>query len=151
MPTQRVLNLPKDGANLAWAFIGDLLITFSVPGEMTDTRMSELIQDVKAHAPKYVLGTGIGKASVNSLQRKMAADVFKGMTAIATVFDDRLTRGIMTALGWLGLGIKSYDWASVREAIEQLRVPNVSVDDAMQTHSELRALMEKRMSSIAGT
>jgi hypothetical protein len=131
-------NLAKDESNVSWVFADKLMITFSGEGTVTDIRLDELVKEALANKIEFVLGTGIGRGSMSSTQRKKSAEVFRGLTRIATVYDDRLTRGIVTALGWLGLNIRSYDWTDLTAAIDYLNVPGLDKEDISRFALRLR-------------
>lgn len=131
-------NLAKDESNVSWVFADRLMITFSGDGTVTDARLDELVRDALAHKIEFVLGTGIGRGTMSSTQRKKSAEVFRGLTRIATVYDDRLTRGIVTALGWLGLNIRSFDWSDLQGALDYLNAPGLDKQEISRFVIRLR-------------
>jgi len=60
---------------------------------------------------------------MDSLQRKQASTVFGSMTRVAAILDDRVSRGMITALGWLGMNIKAFTWDDAKKAISYLDTP----------------------------
>jgi hypothetical protein len=131
------MNVPTDGSNFSWVFVGETLIVFTAPGVLKDERLDLLLREVKEHPVKYGIGASIGKGEMTSLQRKKSADVFSGVRLVG-ILDDRLTRGIMTALGWLGMNIKGFEWEYARDAIVHLGIPNVDPDELLSVIYELR-------------
>ncbi|MCA9653341.1 MAG: hypothetical protein H6712_34535 [Myxococcales bacterium] len=124
---------------MSWAFIGDLLIVFNSPGELTDKRLGELIRAVSEYPVKlkYGIGANIGRGQMTSVQRKRSSEVFSGVRLVSIV-DDRITRGIVTALGWLGMNIKGFDWDHAKDAIEYLGIPGSDPDALLKVVEELR-------------
>jgi hypothetical protein len=139
MASEPYINLSRGRSNSSWAFIGDLFILYSCTGDLSDERLAEMSRECLARRIKYALGTGIGRGGLTSVQRKQAAETFKGLTRIATVYDDRMTRGIITALGWLGLNIKSFDWPQLDAAIAYLSVPNIPPEQIVNVLDHLKA------------
>jgi hypothetical protein len=75
--------------------------------------------------------------SISSTQRKGASDAVKSRNLLVIVLtDSRITRGVVTALNWLGANIGAYLWASLNAALKSLEVdPKVE--------EELRAMVEQ--------
>lgn len=79
----------------------------------------------------------------NSLQRgqveaALAADRFKGKTAVVTL--SSLARGIVTALSWFTPNIKAFSTIQIPAALDYLGVPKDEHDNVMK---ELKALRMK--------
>ncbi len=132
------LNLPLDGSNLGWTFVGNLMIAFTKVGGLQDSRLLELAEAANTFQASVALGLGIGRSTLTSVQRKKSAELFGGFDRMATVYDDRITRGIITALSWLGMNVSSFDWNRLRDAVEYLNPTGVEVDDVIAISEELR-------------
>jgi hypothetical protein len=105
--------------SVSWAYSGDVLIAFNRPEPIPDELFEEFVSSVNRQAPAKLLATSIGPAAIASHQRKRFAELFRH-TKVATISDHRITRGIITAMGWLGLQIRAFGWDRLREGIEYL-------------------------------
>jgi hypothetical protein len=63
---------------------------------------------------------------ITATQRKAAADVMtaKSLNSVV-VTSNRLTRGILTALSWLGAKVKGFNWDTLESALELIDDPSV--------------------------
>lgn len=121
----------------SWAFIGDrVLISLTQAGSISEARWKQFLDDFRASGVTHVLGTSVGSVDVNSVQRKSVSELLKGKR-IAVVTDHRIARGIVTALGWLGLDIKSFDWPSLSTAVDYLGVPGLATKDIVEVVAKL--------------
>ena len=137
-----VYNVSKNNTEpLCWAVVEDLLITLNRPGTLTDQRLDELLTERNQKNFNWALGLSIGQVTLNSVQRKRSVDAFSNLTRVAVIVEDRLTRGIVTALGWLGLGnMKSFLWEDLEKAVEYLAVPNVPAATIVEAATRLQHL-----------
>ena len=140
MPAEYELNVPKNGwSNLTWAISGGLLISFGQTGSVPTERWSEFISALDSGKLTHILSMSSGDFQIDSLQRKTAADIVKARKfRCAVVVDSVITRGVLTALGWIGVQLKSFPPSQTRDALEYLAVPGRSVDDLMETITRLR-------------
>ena len=121
MAVPHKMNALDGGAHTpqSWAVVSDrVLISLTQSGPISDARWKQFLDDFRSSGVQYVLGTSVGSVDVNSVQRKSVAELLKGKR-IAVVTDHRIARGIVTALGWLGLDIKSFDWPSLIAATDR--------------------------------
>ncbi|NVB39160.1 hypothetical protein G6O69_15060 [Pseudenhygromyxa sp. WMMC2535] len=97
--------------------------------------------DALDHEPinKY-LGVSLGTLRVSGAQRRRGAEILKRRKIAAfVVTDDRLIRGIATAVGWLGANTKAYPLQDLPTVIESLHAePRVHLQ-AMAAFEELSA------------
>lgn len=139
MTNKLTLNIIRTPADVqSWGFVGDLLITFSVEGQIPDTRMITLYEEMRSAKPKAVLGLSVRRVTLTSLQRKRAKEEFSGFSKNVVVLDDPITRGIITAVGWLGLNVKSFAWSGLREACEHVAPSGLNGDQVSQALEEIR-------------
>jgi len=118
-------------------FLGPLVISFNQAGHLSQDRWDQFIAEIEERPVTHCLGTGLGAIEVNSVQRRQAAAALRGLK-VAVVSDHAVSRGIVTALGWLGLDIKSFSWGALEEAVRFLDVPGLSVEEIAQAAIELR-------------
>ena len=139
MPSQFKSNIIRDSSEiLSWAVLGRLVVQFSLDGDLPEKRLDELIRDVQTGEVKYVLATSIGRYRLTSLQRKKAQEGFGQPDKIATIVDDVVTRGIITAFSWLGLNIKSFSWPNVKDACTYVAPPGISPEDVFDCLNHVR-------------
>src|SRR5690349_11131633 len=96
-------------ATLKWVFLPDLAISYIVNGQTPEEEFKAFCTELKKRRVKgYIAGVS-GNIDANSVQRKLVADASVG-ALIAVVTDDRLVRGLVTAVSWLGVTVKSFSW-----------------------------------------
>ena len=106
-------------ASLQMATIDDLLVTFVTPGRISDEAFAAYIAALKDRKITKYMATVGSVVEFDSLQRKKAAEAGRRLRAVA-VTDDRMVRGIVTAMSWLGIDVKAFSWAEVPAAIKHL-------------------------------
>jgi hypothetical protein len=123
-----------------WIVLGDLMVSFTRPGkEGPDALWQTFAKDLSKGIGRY-LATSVGTVEVTSVQRKLVADVLRNRNIpTAAVTDERLVRGLITAVAWLGADIKPFAWADLHGAIEYLRVPSIFSDKAHETAMRWRS------------
>ncbi|MEM7155168.1 MAG: hypothetical protein AAF799_20135 [Myxococcota bacterium] len=130
-------DLPPPGFVLGWAFAGDLFITAGHKGSLSDERLDEYQAAIESREFSCVLGIAIGAIGVTSVQRKRIAQLLKGKKIIV-ITDSAISRGIMTALGWLGLDIKSFNVTEFELAAEQFDLPNLPASEILKVATTLK-------------
>lgn len=107
-------------ASHEWQRVGSVLITFTVTGWIDDSVFDAYLKALADPEVRLVLSVAEGSNSLTATQRRSAADLLKTrkMPAIV-VTDDRVTRGILTAISWLGANVSGYSWTSLKDAIER--------------------------------
>jgi hypothetical protein len=117
-----------------WVILDDLVVTITRPGNSDDSVWKDFAKDVETKKVTRCLGGAIGNAALTSVQRKIVADALKkNHVKVAAISEDRLVRGVITAVSWLGVDIKAFDWSQVREAAIYLDVPEAKIARAVET------------------
>jgi hypothetical protein len=131
-------------ATLQWTIIDDIAISCSTDGEVPSNAWRAYMADLTGKRVRKILSLAIGQTSLTSVQRKEAADIAKSQkVASAVVTDDRLVRGMLTALSWLGVDVKAYSWDQLSDALDHLAVPQgVQRQRVMAAAHELRDRMK---------
>jgi hypothetical protein len=110
--------------NYKWTTVGKLFITVATSGNIERATWRQFIDDMRASEATAYLSVGMGTPQVDSVQRKEAAELLKERNiAVAVVTDDKVVRGVVTAVSWLGVNIKSFPISKIRQALEHLNVP----------------------------
>ncbi|NVB42946.1 hypothetical protein G6O69_34310 [Pseudenhygromyxa sp. WMMC2535] len=120
------INVPdpsRDEVKLGWAFMGPVMLTCGASGDMPPRRFDEWITAMETHDFEYVLGSTIGATSISGMQRRRVVEALKHRRKTVVIIDSRVMRGILTALGWLGLKVRSFSWDALDEAEAYLDVP----------------------------
>ncbi len=120
---QYELDLPPVGSNLGWVSLGKLVITYSGSGHVPHGRFENCLKVLAAPGVETVLACS-ENTRPTSLQRTAVAKVLRGKKIIVVVDANPITRGIITAIGWLGIPMTSFGWgqtlAAAREAAKGL-------------------------------
>lgn len=127
--------------------IGDLLLSVSTAGSedggvLSDADMKEFLRNLR-HAPitKYVAGM-YGTFKSSSVQRKEGSELVKSRgIATAVVTDDRIVRGFVTAMSWLGAKVSAFSWAEREAALKHLGVEGSQAQLALSTFNMFRTAL----------
>jgi hypothetical protein len=135
-------------ANFEWVILGDLAVSCTSRGDMPNERWNEYLKELRAYRVSKVLGTAVGSLSLTSAQRKQASEVMEELNITsAGVTDESIVRGFVTALSWVGVNIKAFSWAELRQAIAYLQVPPSVAERAFQAAHELRVRVHGEVGS----
>jgi hypothetical protein len=114
----------KRTPSMTWAWLDDLLVVVargSFDGEKADAKDSEevdrFIKEASEHPFTTVLSISQGAPKANSVQRKELSNAFKGKKIVSVFDGSALTRGVITALGWLGMNIISFPLKEIDKAV----------------------------------
>jgi hypothetical protein len=122
-----------------WVTVGNLVVSLATPGSVPQDAVDRFLRDLNEKQVKKYLATVIGAAQLNGVQRKQVSEVYRRLgLQVAVLADEVLTRGIVTALGWLGVNIKAFSWKDIRTALQYLEVSKSFEDQAIQAVSRLR-------------
>jgi hypothetical protein len=129
---------PPEGAFVphAWVVVGDMVISVTQEGIVPDHVWVPFVADLGAPTTKRVLGLAIGSITIVSKQRRTAAQAMHDKR-VAAVVGSSVARGVATALGWLGLKLRAFDWDSVEGALEYLDPPHLNTTAGIEIVQEL--------------
>jgi hypothetical protein len=124
-----------------WTFVGDLVVAFTTEGDfLPDDVWDRFVADVKNKSVDKYLATALGAVKASSVQRKKIADVVKEKgIPIGVVSDDRLIRGMVTAVSWLGVDVKAFSWAELEAAVVYLKMPAIMTNHVRMAIDGLKA------------
>ena len=129
-----------------WHFIADIVVTETVPGEITDDLYFRFVNEIDIRNVWTVFSMAQSEAgSISATQRKRVSAVMskKGIAAVV-ITDDTLTRGIVTAVSWLGVKAKAFTWKEIEKAIE-FTTPKPEIQDQLRKIAfRFRAEIDKR-------
>lgn len=133
-------DVPQDRwTNQTWVIIQGLMVTFSTTGTVSPERFQKFLNTLQQGSITHLLSISEGSATIDSVQRKLAADIAKHKNMrIAVVIDSAITRGLITAFSWLGVNIKSYGPGKEEDALKYLGVPGLDIPQAIDAIQKLR-------------
>jgi len=126
-----------------FAVAGDLLISVTSAGVVSDQDWQEFTKALRTQRVTKYLAASLGKTEASSVQRREAAQILKAKgirTAVLT--DDTFTRGLVTAVGWLGANVSAFTWSDIDSGLKYLNVTESMAERARGTLSTLRAEVE---------
>ena len=125
------------GAVFNWTFCGPVLVAFQVDGITEPDRFALFIEELTGRENVgYCLGGAWGAAKLTSRQRRQVTEILKGVPT-AVVVNHSVARGVLTAMGWLGLNVKGFAWGAVEKAAAFLRLPPDLAKESIATYRDL--------------
>ncbi|HLT38655.1 MAG TPA: hypothetical protein VK034_20345, partial [Enhygromyxa sp.] len=136
---------PPEGASVphAWVVVGDMVISATQEGFVPEHVWIPFVADLSAPTTKRVLGLAIGSITIHSKQRRSAAQAMHDKR-VAAVVGSSVARGIATALGWMGLKLRAFDWDNLEGALSYLEPPNLTTAEGLEIIEELLARTNAR-------
>lgn len=114
----RITNDPK--LHHEWEIVGNVMVT-RTSGEIPNALWQPFIAELVSAEAAKIFSLVVGPANINAAQRRNGAETFKSRGIQATVIvDNTMTRGVLTALSWLGVGIKGFAWSELDNAFRHL-------------------------------
>jgi hypothetical protein len=109
------MSAPRPTQPHVWELLQDVMVTQTVPGPISDELyINQFVSDLKKNTVRVIFSVAFGATSLTATQRKAAADVLRDKHILAIVVtDSRMTRGIITAVSWLGANAKAFGWDDV--------------------------------------
>lgn len=133
---------PEKSPRITWEWFGGVLIVMTKEGELTIEAFNALISDVRSHEVSTVLAISEGSVQATSVQRSEMSKVFKGVRIISVFDGSALTRGVITALGWLGMKIRAYSWKDLDQAI-------LEIDPSNESRVAIKTIIERLQTKIS--
>lgn len=134
---------------MKWILVDDVFISCATEGSVPDEVWASYVKDLHERRFAKHLATAVGAVALTSTQRKSAAEVImRRGVPVAVVTDERLVRGIVTAVSWLGVDIKAFSWGEVRPALRHLQVSPEVVDRAFMGLTNLRNACMSEVAAI---
>lgn len=133
-----------------WTVEDEVMVVVSGEGVMPADKWAEHMRDLANDPITKVLGLNLGTVQLTSVQRKQASDIAKerGLSSII-VSDSAMTRGIITAVSWLGANIRAFPWADFDGAIKALRLSSDGERRVAARATELRQQCESEIAKNA--
>ena len=100
---------------------------------------AECAKDLSTKNITRYLAMGIGELDVTSVQRKLVSDAcIKRQIEVAVLTDEGLVRGLVTAVGWLGVKIKAFPFAKTEDALVHLKLSRPMIEEATRAIVKLK-------------
>jgi hypothetical protein len=133
---------------LKYLILQDLVISVTIGGSTdggipAESIFQDFLNVLRTQPVTKYLAANIGNVNSSSLQRKQGAELFKSRgIRVAVVTEDSLTRGLVTAVGWLGANISAFSWADTKAALKYLDVKGQQEESALAALARLRVTVE---------
>jgi hypothetical protein len=130
-----------------WKVIRNTVFVFyGSGGDFSQEDYDRWIEDLtRSQYVKYIGGTG-AKFLLNGSIRKGGREFFvKNKVPFATVTDDKIVRGFVTAASWFGMNIAAFAWSDSRGAMKWLGVDNAIAHEALAALQDLRISVEEKL------
>jgi hypothetical protein len=115
-----------------------MVISATQEGAISDDVWAPFVADLSAHSTKRVLGLAVGSITLSARQRRTAAQAMHDKR-VAAVVGNSVARGVATALGWMGLKLRAFDWDNLDGALEYLEPPLLTTTEGLEIIAELLA------------
>ena len=126
----------------SWSIVNNIAVTMAIEGEIGDKIWTEFIEELQRHNIRYILALGFGKSEISATQRSAIANAMKNQNIqCSVVTDNSLTRGLVTAVSWLGANVRGHKWKSLDAAIAWLGVDEGSQLEVRQIALEFQNSM----------
>ncbi len=127
------------GSTFKWEVVDDVMITVATTGDVPQAPWDAFIAAMRSKRVGRYLSVAFGSPSINSVQRKVISDLLSQQKIpVAVVTDERLVRGIVTAVSWLGVDIKSFSLSEIGTAMKHLGIADISAPLVERTVEDLR-------------
>src|SRR5579863_2094474 len=127
------------GATIRWTLVGDLLVSCGTSGPISMPVWNDWLREVSDTRVRGVLAASLGPAEVTSVQRKLASEVLRTRNLpVAVVSESSLSRGVITAVSWLGVNIRAFSWGEIPAAIRFLQVSKAAEELGSQALTAVR-------------
>ncbi len=133
-----------------WNIEDDVMVVVTGEGVMPADRWADHMRDMANEPLTKVLGLSLGNVTLTSIQRKQASDIAKERKLFSVIVSDSaMTRGIITAVSWLGANIRAFPYTELDAAIKALKLsPEVERRVAART-TTLRQQCELEIERLA--
>ena len=125
-----------------WKLIDDVIVSFTIPGRISDAVWDTFLADIAAHRPRYCLVLCLGRVEVDAAQRRRATQtVMRTRTAVVVLADNRMTRGLAMAVAWFGAKLDAHRWDELDAVVTGLEIAAATrqqlLHEAARFHAKL--------------
>lgn len=126
-----------------WLVVDDLIISLTQEGRIEDELWNKFCSDAMTPGVTCHLGVAIGNPTISSVQRRASVDALKNKQVTA-IMNSNIARGVVTAVGWLGLDIRGFAWKELDTALQRVKSTTLS---AAEIKKLLEALLKRSKAS----
>lgn len=111
------IKLPHD-----WETVDDIIVAVTAPGDIDSQVWTRYVGDLKQPHANYVLSLVRGAVSIDAVKRNEAASTVKDNNLqVIVITESRLTRGVLTAVAWMGANITALSWNDLEKAFDKIK------------------------------
>jgi hypothetical protein len=124
---------------------GGLFVFYGGPGRFDDETYDRWYQALGSSGVRRYLGATANGFQITGAQRHHGRSFFlDNNVCFATVTDDPLVRGFVTAAKWFGINIAAFSWQQLDDATASLGLDLGAAERAKTTLLRLRAAVDSR-------
>lgn len=125
---------------------GGLCVFYGSGGDFDGPEFERWLSDLTTNkVRKYVGGTGAKFVLPSAVRDRGRGFFLDNKVPFATVTDDRIVRGFVTAGSWFGMNIAAFSWAHAPGAMKWLGLDGAQAEEAARTLDALRASVEAKL------
>ena len=130
----------NDMAMATWVSGGIMIVVLSGPPTDDEwSRWVEVNRKLRDQKLRVIVESHGSRSAPDATQRKTLAEVLQGTDVrVAVLTDSLLTRGIVTALAWLGVPQKAFDFGLHRQAGAYLELTSSELEQILAELPRLR-------------
>jgi hypothetical protein len=108
-----------------WHLVDDVMVTFTIAGTISDRLWDRFIADLKNNNVRVIFSCA-DNGNISSSQRKLTSETLQAKNIYAVVVtNSRITRGMLTAISWLGGQLNGFSWDDLDGALKAAQNPKV--------------------------
>jgi len=136
--------MARSRTTLALEVMDDLLLSVSVAGTtdggvLGNEDIDRLMASLRSEKVRIYMAGFIGSAGSTAVQRKEGAELIRSRSIpVAVVTDDRIVRGFVTAVSWIGANVSAFSWSKSNNALAFLAVAEERRASITQAFNRMR-------------
>lgn len=101
----------------------DVIVSFTIPGRIHDELWDAFVADIMTQRPRYCVLLCLGRVEVDAAQRRRSTHAFvRTRSSVIVVTDNRMTRGLVMTVAWLGAKLDAFTWPELPRALDGLEI-----------------------------
>ena len=136
----------EEMAKAEWRVVGEVFVFYGAGGTFTGEAFESYFSDLEqSGCKKYIGATGQG-FFLTSADRARGKPFFdENEIPFATITDDRVVRGYVTAASWFGMNVKAFSWAKRAESTRWLELDRHTARQCLDALLDLRFKVESSL------
>lgn len=128
-----------------WTTIDDVIVSFTIPGAISDESWNAFVADIEALRPRYCLALSVGRVEIGATQRRRSTlAVVRTRSSMVVITDNRMTRGLAMSVSWFGAKLDAFSWRDLERALAGLEITEDThmrlLDEARGFHASFGSL-----------